>query len=92
MVESVLNSVSGITCFYEYDLMDHATNITYRTANSSLIRGLEYKYDAVGMIKEKKIVDDASSFVIHAYTYDSIDRLVYESTSGSEKRVSPEWH
>ena len=82
-VASVSNTVSGITCSYEYDLMDRTTNIAYRTSSGSLIRSLDYAYDAVGMIKEKTIVDDASNFVVHGYTYDSLDRLVNEARSGS---------
>jgi len=82
MVVSVSNTVSGITCSYEYDLMDRVTNIVYETGSGSLIRGLEYEYDAVGMITEKKIADNASANST-AYLYDSLDRLVYESQSGS---------
>ncbi len=82
-IVSVSNIVSGITCSYEYDLMDQATNIVYRKSDGSLIRSLEYEYDAVGMIKEKKIVDDTSGFVRSSYVYDSLDRLVHESRLGS---------
>jgi len=56
-------------------------NMVYETGSGSLIRSLGYEYDAVGMITEKKIVDDASSFVCYNYLYDSLDRLVHESSA-----------
>ena len=75
--------VSGIVCTYQYDLLDRATNIVYKAGSGSLIRGLEYEYNAASMIMKKKIVDDASCFVRHSYVYDSIDRLVSEEKSNS---------
>lgn len=81
-VESVSNTVSGITCSYQYDLMDRATNITYRAGNESLIRSFEYDYNAVGMIKRKSI-SSGLSFTSSDYVYDSLDRLVYESSTAN---------
>lgn len=83
LVASISNTVSGLVCTYAYDLMDRATSITYRAGNGSLIRALEYEYDAVSMITEKKIVDGASGSVRHAYGYDSLDRLVHESVTAT---------
>ena len=82
LVELVSNTVSGITCTYQYDLMDHATNITYRAGNETLIRSFEYDYNAVGMIKRKSI-SSGLSFTSSDYVYDSLDRLVYESSTAS---------
>ncbi len=87
-VASVSNTVSGITTSYVYDLLDRTTNITYSASDGSLIRSLEYAYDAAGMITNKTIVDDASSFVSHDYQYDSIYRLVSEGQSNSASSVS----
>jgi RHS repeat-associated protein len=62
-------------------LPDRATNVTYTAENGSLIRSLEYGYNAASMITNKTIVDGAASSVAYAYEYDSIDRLVGETTS-----------
>jgi RHS repeat-associated protein len=75
-IASVSNSVSGLVCSYQYDLMDRATNITYRTG-TNLVRSLDYEYDAVSMITKKTESGGASS-ISTAYTYDSLDRLVAE--------------
>jgi|GEM_PF-2198699 len=41
-ISSITNLESGIVTTYAYDLMDRATNISYRTAAGSLIRSLDY--------------------------------------------------
>jgi len=79
LVESVSNTVSGITCSYEYNLMDRATNIAYRASDGSLIRSLEYEYDAASMIARKTINGGTASPPSTSYVYDSLDRLVHES-------------
>ena len=76
-VASVSNTVSGLTCSYEYDVMDRATNIAYTTSDGSLIRSLEYEYNATSMIA-KKTIYRGTNCTSTAYTYDSLDRLVAE--------------
>ena len=49
------NTVAGITTSYASDLMDRITNIAHRTASGSLIRSLDYAYDASSMITQKRI-------------------------------------
>ncbi len=83
LLATVSNTVDGIATSYAYDLMDRVTNITHRTASRALIRSLDYAYDAAGMITNKTIVDDASSFVSHAYRYDSLDRLGGETRTAT---------
>ena len=61
--------------------MDHTTNIAYRTANGSLIRSLEYAYDAASMITNKVQASGNGQEARVAYTYDSLNRLVGESSS-----------
>ena len=83
MVESVSNTVSGISCSYQYDIMDRATNIAYRTADGSLIRALDYTFNSAGMICKKRISnsEQGTPNTEVSYAYDSIDRLVHETTS-----------
>ncbi|MCK4565531.1 MAG: RHS repeat-associated core domain-containing protein [Verrucomicrobia bacterium] len=83
LVESVSNTVSGITSSYQYDLMDRVANITYKTGNGTLIRGLGYEYDASSMITNKTEFQVSGFKSQVSYTYDSIDRLIHESCSGS---------
>jgi RHS repeat-associated protein len=47
-IASITSLESGIVTSYAYDIMDRATNISYRTASGSLIRSLDYQYDAPG--------------------------------------------
>ena len=84
-IASVSNTISGLTCSYEYDLMDRATNILYKTGSGSLIRGLEYEYDAASMIVEKRILNNEQGTPNSevSYVYDSLDRLVHESKTSS---------
>jgi len=82
-ISSVTNLESGLVTSYAYDLMDRATNISYRTSTGSLIRSLDYKFDAVGMIKNIFTSDDSSQLSVKSYRYDSIDRLVSETHSTS---------
>jgi YD repeat-containing protein len=77
-ISSITNLESGIVTSYAYDIMDRATNIAYRTASGSLIRSLDYQYDALGMITNKTVSGGASS-TSTAYQYDSINRLTSES-------------
>lgn len=83
-VSSVSNLASGFVATYAYDIMDRATNISYHTSDGTLMRSLDYKYDAVGMIREKTDFDASiTSTVSTVYTYDSLDRLVHESVSAN---------
>jgi RHS repeat-associated protein len=86
-VASVTNTQSGIVTAYAYDLMDRATNISYRTSTGTLIRSLDYQYDALGMITNKVISGGTAASQSASYKYDTINRLVSESTlSGSADR------
>lgn len=89
-VASVSNTVSGITCSYEYDLMDRATNIAYRTSSGSLIRSLDYEYNAVSMIVQKRISNSEQGAPNSevSYVYDSLDRLVHESCTAGFQPAS----
>ncbi len=77
---AVSNTVSGIACSYGYDLMDRITNITYRTTSGSLIRSLDYAYDAASMITNKVQASGNGQQARVAYTYDSLNRLVSETS------------
>jgi YD repeat-containing protein len=46
-LETVSNTLSGITTRYQHDLLDQLTNITYRTASGSLIKSIGYERDAL---------------------------------------------
>ena len=81
-VSSITNLESGIVTSYAYDIMDRVTNISYTASDDSVIRSLDYQYDALGMITNKTIVDEASSLVSASYEYDSINRLISESSGG----------
>ncbi len=76
LISSVSNTLSGLICSYEYDLMDRTTRLVY-TLGTNLIRSLEYEYDDVSMITKKTIQGGASS-ISTTYTYDSLDRLIAE--------------
>ncbi|MCF7818477.1 MAG: hypothetical protein K9M54_11410, partial [Kiritimatiellales bacterium] len=79
---SVSNILDGIATSYAYDLMDRVTNIVYRASDGSLIRSLDYAYDAAGMITNK-VVNDGYRLMVNSYQYDSLDRLVGETQSSS---------
>ncbi len=81
-VSSVTNSESGIVTAYAYDIMDRATNISYRTSTGSLLRSLDYQYDALGMITNVA-TGDGSQVTAKSYQYDTINRLVKEAADGS---------
>jgi len=80
-ISSVTNSESGVVTSYAYDIMDRATNITYTASDDSLIRSLDYQYDALGMITNKVLSGGSSSTSID-YEYDTINRLVGETRTG----------
>jgi RHS repeat-associated protein len=78
-IATITNAQSGITTTYAYDLMDYTTNISYRTASGTLIRSLDYQYDALGMITNR-VISGGMGSVETAYRYDTINRLVNETT------------
>ena len=61
---------------------------SYKTGSSSLIRSLEYEYDAVGMITKKKTEGGGQTTEI-GYVYDSLDRLVAEQRTAGFQPASP---
>jgi RHS repeat-associated protein len=79
-VSSVQNTVSGITCFYGYDIMERIATITYSKANGSLICLINYDYDDAGTITNKAITGVLGGWSL-AYEYDSINRLTGETRS-----------
>lgn len=81
-VTSLQNTNSGITCTYGYDIMERIDTITYSKANGSLIRSINYGYDAAGMITNKTITGGVDSLFL-TYEYDSINRLTNEIRSAS---------
>ena len=78
-VSSITNLESGLVTSYGYDLMDRTTNISYRTASGSLIRSMDYRFDALGMITNAVTSDDSSQLSVKSYQYDSINRLTAEA-------------
>jgi RHS repeat-associated protein len=95
-LSTLSNSVSGITSTYEYDLLNQLTNLTYTAQDGSTLKAIGYERNAVGMITKKIQVgldrrasqheqewhSIPSTNVTH-YTYDSLDRLVNETTEAS---------
>ncbi len=66
--------------------MERIDSITYRKGNGSLIRSIEYGYDAAGMITNKTIAGGVDAMTL-SYGYDSIDRLTSETRTGSAPSV-----
>ncbi|MEE9368735.1 MAG: RHS repeat-associated core domain-containing protein [Pontiella sp.] len=81
-ISSVSNTFSGINMSYGYDLLDRLTNITYTASGGVKIRSLEYAYNVAGMITNKTVIGGLSPMSF-SYQYDSIDRLVSESSGSS---------
>ena len=59
---------------YEYDVMDRATNISWRTTSGESLGGFEYEYDTVGRIVSRSHAIGSNAFD-RAYAYDDLDRL-----------------
>ncbi len=81
-ISSITNLESGIVSSYAYDIMDRVTNINYRTASGTLICGLSYQYDALGMITNRMTEGGGQTTEV-GYEYDTINRLVSETRSTS---------
>ena len=60
---------------YEYDVMDRATNISWKTTSGESLGGFAYEYDAVGRIVSRSHAIGSNAFD-RAYAYDDLDRLV----------------
>ena len=87
-ISSITNLESGLVTTYAHDLMDRVTNILYRTSNETLIRSLNYAYDASSMITEKADFNAlTASTNLTSYQYDSLNRLISESTSSDENSL-----
>jgi RHS repeat-associated protein len=80
---SLTNVESGIVTSWGYDIMDRVTNLSYRTASGTLIRSLNYQYDALGMITHAVTRDGSSQLSVKSYQYDSLNRLTSETRSTS---------
>jgi len=71
---SVVNTNSGVGVQYGYDLMDRRQQINWTDAETNTLRGLDYGFDALGMITN--ITTEAGKKKV--YVYDTINRLVDE--------------
>ena len=70
-------SVLGVS--NTFDVLDRVTGITWQDSPNSVVRNFAYAYNAVGMITN--VVREDSSHT--EYTYDSLDRLISETSVGS---------
>jgi RHS repeat-associated protein len=82
-IQSVSNTLTGITCTYAYDLLNRVTNILYNSTAGSVIGVIGYDYNAVGMITRKVVDGDAVEPLSVSFGYDSLDRLVHETIFGN---------
>jgi len=62
--------------------MDRREQINWMDASSNTLRGLDYGFDALGMITNK-VLSGGSSSTSTAYQYDSINRLIREDSGDS---------
>jgi|GEM_PF-1065824 len=62
-----------------YDILDRATNITWKTAGGTTVRGFGYSFNSAGMITNVSRENGGWT----AYTYDSLDRLLSEKQFAS---------
>lgn len=72
---SIVNTNSGVGVQYAYDLMDRREQINWTDAASNTLRGLDYGFDALGMITN--ITTEAGEKKV--YVYDTINRLTEEN-------------
>jgi len=77
LVASVTNAAT--TESLGYDILDRATNIEWKTAGGTTVRGFGYAFNAAGMITNVSREDGGWT----AYTYDSLDRLLSEKQYAS---------
>ena len=71
---AAVTNAGGFVVEYEYDVMDRATNISWKTASGATLGGFEYEYDAVGRIVSRSRAIGSNAFD-RAYAYDDLDRL-----------------
>jgi len=76
----ITNQQSGIVTAYGYDPFNRVTNITYRASDDTLIHAVDYAYDTIGMITNV-VINDGSQGSVKGYQYDSINRLISESSA-----------
>ena len=81
LLSQVVNTNSGIQVAYLFDVMDRATNITYRSSSNTVIASYAYMYNNSGMITNQSSVLCTQS-TVRAFSYDDLDRLVYETSTG----------
>ncbi|MEE9368506.1 MAG: RHS repeat-associated core domain-containing protein, partial [Pontiella sp.] len=85
-VAGISNTITGITTSYAYDIMDQITNIAY-IASGTNIYSMAYEYDPTGMVTRKTTTGGITS--VSSYAYDSLDRLVSETTKTSLVSSAP---
>ena len=71
---AAVTNAGGFVVEYEYDVMDRATNISWKTTSGESLGGFEYEYDAVGRIVSRSHAIGSNAFD-RAYAYDDLDRL-----------------
>lgn len=71
---AAVTNAGGFVVEYEYDVMDRATNISWKTTSGEALGGFEYEYDAVGRIVSRSHAIGSNAFD-RAYAYDDLDRL-----------------
>jgi RHS repeat-associated protein len=69
------HTLSGLVAGYGYDVMDRLTNLVWRDASGSVLRGFAYSYDSAGMITQK-LTTAGGNLTTETYAYDGLDRLV----------------
>ena len=71
---AAVTNAGGFVVEYEYDVMDRATNISWKTTSGESLGGFGYEYDAVGRIVSRSHAIGSNAFD-RAYAYDDLDRL-----------------
>ena len=71
---SAVTNAGGFVVEYEYDVMDRATNISWKTTSGATLGGFAYEYDAVGRIVSRGHAVGSNAFD-RVYAYDDLDRL-----------------
>ncbi len=68
--------------------MDRCEQISWTDAETNTLRGLDYGFDALGMITNIVTSDDSSQLSVKSYQYDSLNRLIREDSGVSRAEYS----
>ena len=90
LIAGVSCATGGINMSYTFDVLDRPAEISWKDASNTVLRSFAYSYNTVGMITQKvTVINDQPATNI--YTYDSLDRLMSESSETSEGTHQTTW-